>query len=677
MNLRRCFLVVSFSLLVYGQAPNGLLPQPQKISYGAGKLPLNGLRIVLPAHAVDEDRFAAEQLSSCIRQRSGAETAIVANAESGNAIVLRRTGAVDALPRPGEQPGPDSRESYQIRIRAHDGEIEAKSTAGLFYGVQTACQMIQPDRTLPEATSHDWPAFAFRGLMVDMSEGQLPTAEEIKRQVDFLARWKVNQYYFYNEANIELTGYGLMNPSARYTKQQIRDIVEYARQRHIDVVPCLEFYAHLHDLFRVEKYSDLADFSHGGEFRPGDPRVKKLIADWADQYAELFPSPFMHIGFDEAWHIQQAATKQGNGATAVSLFVQQLKDVDESVLRHGKTAMAWGDIMVKYPGIVKQLPPGLIAVAWYYEPQPDPEYKQWLAPLIQNKTPHFVAPGVNSWDEIYPDYDLTFANIDTFIAAGRKSGAMGVMNTIWTDDAQMLMRLSWPGMVYGAVRSWKPEPASRSNFWTDYAAQLSPPAARSQLALALEKLNASELALQKAIGHDTMNALWKDPFDPQVYARYAGHGEHLRQSRLLVEEALESLDAVAAAAPQDDDLENLILAGRMLDLAGLKFQYGIEFSERWRALGDHPTKAEMQRAVNELSAQQHGKVVDLLDAFSELKPQYEHAWRGQFEEYRLGSALARWSAESEYWRRFQVRLLAVPAHYQPGSALPSLESLVQ
>ena len=67
------------------------------------------------------------------------------------------------------------------------------------------------------------------------------------------------------------------NPNARFTRQQIREIVAYARERHVDVVPAVEMYGHLHDLFRIEKYSDLADFPHGGEFNPNSPQVQALI----------------------------------------------------------------------------------------------------------------------------------------------------------------------------------------------------------------------------------------------------------------------------------------------------------------------------------------------------------------------------------------------------------------
>ena len=101
--------------------------------------------------------------------------------------------------------------------------------------------------------------------------------------------------------------------------------------------------------------------------------------------------------------------------------MEQLNNVANLFEQHGKRVMVWGDIMVKYPEIVAQLPPGMIAVAWSYEATPDPEYKKWLVPLVQRTFPTLVATGVNNWVEISPDFDTAFENIDTFLAAGGKS----------------------------------------------------------------------------------------------------------------------------------------------------------------------------------------------------------------------------------------------------------------
>jgi hypothetical protein len=73
--------------------------------------------------------------------------------------------------------------------------------------------------------------------MMDFSHGQLLRVGEIEGPIDLLARFKANQYYFYSEANVDMEGYELANPDARYTRDEARHIIDYARQRHIEVVP--------------------------------------------------------------------------------------------------------------------------------------------------------------------------------------------------------------------------------------------------------------------------------------------------------------------------------------------------------------------------------------------------------------------------------------------------------
>ena len=674
-----CLIVLfSFGISAAYAQHRVLLPRPQHIVYGAGSISLKNLKVRLLSDPAPEDHYAAMRLASCLAAKSGQPISVENDQASAPNITLDRTGAVDALPKPGEKPGPDSREAYSLVITEQGGEIKAKSSAGLFYGVQTVCQLANSDGTLPEVRIEDWPALAYRGVLVDMSEGPLPTEEEVKRQINFLSRWKINQYYFYSESSIELTGYPLLNPGARFSKNQIRSIVAYARQRHIDVIPSLELYGHLHDLFRIEKYSSLADFPHGGEFNPRDPRVMKLITDWTDQICNLFPSPFVNIGFDETWQIQKAAQLQGKGTTAVDLFIEQMGNVSRFFQRHGKTVMAWADIMVKYPGIVAKLPPGTIALPWNYDASPDPKYKHWLGPLVQYHIPLMVTTGVNSWDEIYPDYDMTFANIDTFLAVGKKAGTIGTINTIWTDDNQMLMRPSWPGLAYGAAAAWQSMPVVRNNFFSSYADLMYPPQAASEISTALTKLAASEILLQRAIGHDTMNQLWKDPFVPSVLKRSGGHQDDLRQSRILSEEAMEDLYRAQSFLKNPDRLDELLLEGKLLDYAGMKFLYSVAIVKEWQALGQYPTLETLNDDfLPDVASQMHSKLADLMDGITGMQPEYKQAWLAQYKPYRLGTALGRWNAEYEFWRNLQAHLQSFSENYHQGSPLPTFQSIVR
>ena len=295
-------LVIGINALTLRAEHQPLLPQPQQTQYGAGRLLLRGLSIDAGSHPSPEDQFAAGELASFLSQRTGTMINVATSTPTGPVITLVRTGAVDALPGPDDHAGPDSREAYDIRVDPRGAEIRARTSAGVYYGVQTMRQLLEGDggdAYLPEVSIHDWPAMAYRGFMMDLSHGPLPTEAEVKRQIDFLARWKNNQYYFYSEASIELRGYELVNPDGRYTEEQVRRIIDYARARHMDVVPTAELYGHLHDVFRIERYADLSLTPHSGEIHPRNERTAAFVADWVQQIAALFPSPWMHIGFDE------------------------------------------------------------------------------------------------------------------------------------------------------------------------------------------------------------------------------------------------------------------------------------------------------------------------------------------------------------------------------------------
>src|SRR5712692_9526344 len=125
-------------------AHSPLLPKPQQIQYGPGRLPLRVLHIRLAGNVADEDRFAASELAAILSARC---TTLIPIAESpdgpGPSIVLKRPGPVASLPMPGERPGPDSREAYRLQITATGGEIEAISSAGLYYAVQTLRQLVE------------------------------------------------------------------------------------------------------------------------------------------------------------------------------------------------------------------------------------------------------------------------------------------------------------------------------------------------------------------------------------------------------------------------------------------------------------------------------------------------------------------------------------------------------
>ena len=667
--------VLSCSGLHAAHSP--LLPEPQQIRYGSGSLPLAGLRVRLAGVATDEDRFAATELARLLSAHGRTLIPVAENPDvSGPSLVLKRTGPVGSLPLPGERPGPDSRESYRIRITAQGGEVEAVSSAGLYYAVQTLRQLAEGEgggASLPEVEIHDWPSVAYRGTMIDMSHGPLPTEDEVKRQIDFLSRWKANQYFIYSEGAIELAGYPLLNPEGRFSKDQVRRIVAYGRKRHIDVIPFLELYGHLHDLLRIEQYSRLGAFPHSVELDPNNPDVAKLLADWAAQISDLFPSPFVHVGFDETWRIEDAARQRGN-TTAADLFAEQLGNAAKLFRQHGKTVMAFADVMVKYPATIDRLPQGLIPVAWAYEAQPD--IRKWLDPLVAKHVPYFIQSGVANWEQVAANFDMTFANIDNFLAAGRRLGALGMINSVWTDSAQCFLRLTWPAMAYGASAPWQSAPMGRNGFFGRYAALIYPEPAAAELAAALDNLNQSEIALEKVFGEGSIHEMWGDPFSAPNLKRTSAHLDDFRQVRLLAEQAQTHLYNAISRGAEASTVQAFLVAGRMLDFAGYKFLNGFEVAERWRTFGPYNSDRYWNQIESEVVYQSHGRFADMMDEATQIEAACRSAWLAEYTPYRMAAALGRWQNEYNYWLRLQNRFRTATQGLKDGDSLPPLETVI-
>lgn len=684
IKLTALLLCVPMWAVAYGEH-SPLLPRPQQVQYGPGRITIQGLTISFALPASGEDRFVAGELSSWIQQRTGSEVPIESygNGNEGKlTILLDREGVRDEqLALPGDKPGPDSREAYDLSVTEQGVKIHARSSAGIFYGAQTLRQLIEGEglqAALPLVTIHDWPSLSFRGTMVDISHGPLPREKEIELELDFLARWKANQYYLYTEDSIELTGYPLLDPGARLTKDEVRRIVAYGRERHIDVIPNFDLYGHEHDLFRIEQYSDLSDVPHGTEFNAANPKVMPLLTDWVNQFADLFPSPFISIGFDETFQIEAATHASGAAAEPAQLFVKQLSTVAGLFQKRGKQVMAYDDIIVKYPQVIPQLPPGLIAVAWYYTSE-DPTYSRWLGPLIAHHIPYVVQPGVTSYDDITPDNDTTFENIDTFLAAGRHSGALGLVNSVWADDAQLLFRMSLPGIAYGAAAPWQSVPMDRASFFSDYARLMYSASVAPDIASALKNMTEAQTYIKKLLGDQSMFGFWEDPFFPVYYKKLPAHREDLHQTRIHAEAAEAALYRAQSLGADSDTVNSLMIGSEMLDYAGEKFQTSLEMTEVWNTFASK--RPDNDRWWNEWGSRitypDHSYLTDLMDRITDLKLAYGAEWLQEYKPYRLGSALGQWDAEYHYWRGVYEKLTEFSDSTKAGDALPPLDQVIE
>jgi hexosaminidase len=658
------FCLTLLTLSAISQVHNSILPKPKKIVYGNNRFVLNNLKIAFINQPVEEDKFAARELSRILSEFKAGEVHIYESGTAGASIIFERTGNTDPLPVPEDKTGPASRESYRIKISGDNIKITARSSAGLFYAVQTLRQMIEKKdgvTIIPQAEIEDWPTLVYRGFMMDMSHSQLPKIEEIKNQIDFLSFWKANQYYFYSETNIELDGYPLLMADGRFTKEQVKEIIEYAEKRHVDVVPNMELYGHLHGLFRLEHFADLSVMAHGWEFIPDDPRVKPLLNNWISQITELFPSPFFHIGFDETLFLEYEAKKRGKDPE--ELYMYMLKQTTDLVEKAGKIPMVWADMLQKYNSIIPEVSKKAIAVPWHYSALDDKEYERLLGPFAKYGYPMIVQGAVRNWNWVVPAYEVSFLNNNVLISAGKKYNASGFINSGWTDDPLTLMRMGFPDMAFGSIASWQSDPVNMENFFKEYTMALYPAELASLVEKAMVSLSKAESLIRKSVGA-TDPALWANPFTANSLKMIKSNRENLHNGRLEAEDAQIYIRNALKYNIDPISLTAMLAGARMLDYIGLKYLYAGEIDDLWNQINDNSdnnVKGSLTRS--EANVLFKYKTNDILEIVMQIKAVFREAWMNEYTAFRLDVTLGRFDQEYQFWLKLQRNLALM--NYNP------------
>jgi hexosaminidase len=210
--------------------------------------------------------------------------------------------------------------------------IEALTTTGAYHGTRTVLQLLRRGRTIPGGRARDWPRYPERGLMLDNGRRYFSPAW-IKRQIRLLAYLKLNQLHLHFSDNegfrIESESHPEIVSARHLTKRQVREIVEFARRRHVRVIPELDMPGHLraaladHPELRLRDHADKLDISL--------PAARRFCRDLILEYLELFPGRYWHAGADEYL------------STAGESYIDFINWIDRLVRAHGRTLRIWHD----------------------------------------------------------------------------------------------------------------------------------------------------------------------------------------------------------------------------------------------------------------------------------------------------------------------------------------------
>ncbi len=668
------------------QVPVHLLPAPREARFGApAELPA-AIVVSVPGRDA-EDEFAARDLEEAIKQSMTAAHPDESRAGAARLpyrVVLLRTdsAAAKALLAHEKLAFDEVMESegYILTIGAHEATIVAASGAGVFYGVQTFKQLLPlpgAPRVLPTGTVRDWPAMRYRGIDDDLSRGPFPTLDFQKRQIRVLAAFKVNIYSPYFEHTLLYPDHPLAAPpGSSLTPQEAAELVSYARQYHVTIVPEQEAFGHLHHVLKYDLYQDVAETPHGHVLAPGQPGTLPLIKDWFTDIAQEFPSPFIHIGADETFELGAGRTHdqvQALGYGAV--YIGFLKQIHDQLAPLNRRLLFWGDIGDANPGSVAGLPKDMIAVPWNYSPSAD--FDKLIEPFAKAGMETWVAPGDANWNEVYPVAKNALWNIQGFIREGQRLGSTGALTTVWNDDGEGLFNMDWYGVLFGAVAAWQAGESSIADYQDAYgqAFHLDP---SGKINIAEKELMAAEEDLGDAkTGMNSDAVFWLDPWSAQgqeVSARLLPEAADLRTH------AEQAMVLLAQARQSEPDLREpnalvaMDLGARRLDLIGLKFELAQEIRSAYaQALAqqhDQTKSSDTNRLLDEISSD-NGRCQDLRDAYSAIKSEYSQVWLGENRPYWLNNVTVRYDLEIERWQRRGDLFQQGIRDWQNGKDLPA------
>jgi hexosaminidase len=659
-----------------------LIPQPRHTTRLRDLTLGRGVSIVTPGNA--PDRFAAHDLGDELKSR---HVRVVYDGTASARIELVRTGTARARTLLAEAkiawtPEMDA-EGYAIVSGGSHLNVVANSAAGIFYGAQTAKQLVEGQGVgarLHLVDISDWPAMRYRGFHDDLSRGPMPTLDFQKYQLRTLAAYKVNVYSPYFENTL---AYGAnpvpAPPGGAMTPDEIKELVAFAAKYHIDVIPEQEAFGHLHHILKYDLYSQLAETPHGHVLAPGEPGSMALIKQMFWQIDSLFPSRFMHLGADETVELGKGQTRQRVTDDGLgSVYLGFLKSIDSTLKPLHRRLLFWGDIASGSPELVTTLPRDMIAVAWGYGPSKS--FDRAITPFRQAGMETWVAPGVSNWSRVYPNNDVALRNIQGFVRDGQRLGATGVLNTSWDDDGEAIFNQTWYGVLFGAAAGWQPGESNIPAFEHSYGRVFNGDTTGKIDEAQLELSRAHALLDSAGLGDANDNLFWVDPWSPGGQRVAAQIRPVVHQLRMLAESSLVLIDQARPHVRRNPDaVDAMALGARKIDFIGMKFEFADEMVRMYASAADTLTPPDQrvnsrgQELINISST--NGRADDLRDGYSLIRDMYETAWLRENRPYWLHNVLARYDMATQLWIRRADLVSAARAELGRTHHLPPADSL--
>jgi hexosaminidase len=465
-------LCLVLSSTAFAQTPtaqyrHNLMPVPAKLAFNSGRLAIDsGFAVTTDAKSHAGLDGAVNRMVRRLEGRTGFQMATDLKSGTDARLVIQYKAESPAIPKFRQD------EWYSLEVTPTRAVLSANETVGVLRGLETFLQLIDSDSTgyyVPAVSIQDSPRFPWRGLLVDVGRHFEPV-EVIKRTLDGMAAVKMNVLHWHLTENqgfrVESKKFpklaGMGSDGLFYTQEQVKDVVNYAAERGIRVVPEFDMPAHSTAWFvgypiyasapgpyQVERHWGVFDPT----FNPADERVYKFLDTFLGEMAKLFPDEYMHIGGDESngsqWNnnpaIQEFKKKHNlkDNAALQTYFNQRIEKI---LTRHGKKMVGWDEIL--HP----DLPKDVVVESWRGEQALSQGAKQgfqgilakpYYLDLIKPASEHYLG------DPLPRNSDLTLEQAKLILGGEACMWAEHV--TPETIDSRI-----WPRLAAVAERLWSP-----------------------------------------------------------------------------------------------------------------------------------------------------------------------------------------------------------------------------
>ena len=357
--------------------PLNLMPMPSSVNIGTGELLINrSFSVQISGFRDATLERGVQRFISQVSRQTGILFLPTPSKDNKPVLSIHCESGSEPVPKLGVD------ESYELTVSESGATLSAPNPWGILHGLQTFLQLVETGVhgfSVPSVTIKDRPRFAWRGLLIDVGRHYIPP-DILKRNLDGMAAVKMNVLHLHLSDDegfrveskkfpklAELGSDGLY-----YTQPELRDLVDYARDRGIRVVPEFDIPAHSRSWF--VGYPELAStpgtykIEPGGVYTVMDPtqeRTYKFLDKFIGEMAKLFPDAYFHIGGDEVngkpWDenpkIQEFIHAHGmkSNQDLQAYFNQRLEKI---LTKHHKIMMGWDEILRP------DLPKSIVVQSW-------------------------------------------------------------------------------------------------------------------------------------------------------------------------------------------------------------------------------------------------------------------------------------------------------------------------